>query len=406
MKRCHVAWAKYVIAALLSGATISGASLAPGLAHGALQASAPVSQWLQGWPMVGHDPQRTNRSPGAGPLRPHLLFTYRGPCNLPLIGPDGSIYSWCAQGLTALTATGQRRWIAPLWQAEGGPPVLSPSGLVLMNANSGRTMYRHQFIVALMGPTGRQRWRVDTLPWAAQLGSVPNSKGSVPLVTSANVLYMPFVGPSPQHGVEIFSPSGQPIRHVLPQVIPTSLVAAPDGTFYELGSDTLTAFSQRGTLLWQRQSYADTLLIGRHGTLYAAGGNRLAVYSPAGHLLWQRELSHEIRTIGERADGVVLAVGATDISAIDPAGRLLWRRAVGHVSTSVPFAPTLAIDARGRAYVGTADGIVRALAPDGSMLWTLSAGGPTSLGQAPSVALGSHGILAVTGTDSRLRVYR
>lgn len=404
MKRCHGARAKYVVAALLSSAAVSGALPAPGLAHGALRTSVPVSRWLQGWPMLGHDPQRTNRSPGAGPLRPHLIFSYRDPCDVPVIGSDGGIYSWCAQGLTALTATGRPRWIAPLWQAEGGPPVLSPSGLVLMNANSGRTMYRHQFVVALMAPTGQPRWRVDTLPWAVLLGSVPNSKGSAPLVTSAGVLYMPFVGPSPHHGVEVFSPTGQPIRHVLPQVIPTSLVAARDGTFYELGSDTLTAFSRRDTLLWQRHSYAGTLLIGRHGTLYAAGGNRLAAYSPAGHLLWQRELSHQVGTIGERADGVVLAAGAMNISAVDPSGKVLWHRAMGHAPA--PAVPTLAIDAHGRAYVGTADGRVRALAPDGSVLWTLSAGGPSSIGRAPSIALGPDGILAVTGTDSRLRVYR
>ena len=77
---------------------------------------------------------------------------------------------------------------------------------MLANANSGRTMYRHLFIVALAAATGQQRWKVDTLPWAPQLNNVPNSKGRAPLVTAASVLYVPFVGPGhPNQGVEVFA---------------------------------------------------------------------------------------------------------------------------------------------------------------------------------------------------------
>jgi outer membrane protein assembly factor BamB len=175
--------------------------------------------------MVGHDPQHTNRSASTGPLTPHLLFTFPGPCSTPLIGPDGSLYSWCPQGLTALTASGRRQWIAPLSPIEGGPPALSPGGLVLANANSGRTMYRHLFIVALAETTGQQRWKVDTLPWAPQLNNVPNSKGRAPLVTAANVLYVPFLGPGHANaGVEMFAPTGRPLQRLLPHVPPHCLI--------------------------------------------------------------------------------------------------------------------------------------------------------------------------------------
>jgi hypothetical protein len=49
--------------------------------------------------------------------------------------------------------------------------------------------------------------------------------------------------------------------------------------------------------------------------------------------------------------------------------------------------------------------MVRAIAPDGMVLWTLHAGAPT-LGVTPSVALGPDGTLAIAGTDGQLRVYR
>jgi hypothetical protein len=89
--------ALYLVTALLSSVALFGALVSPSLAHAMPHWAGPAATWLQGWPMVGHDPQRTNRSTSAGPVQPHVRFTYRGPCGTPLIGPDGSIYSWCAQ---------------------------------------------------------------------------------------------------------------------------------------------------------------------------------------------------------------------------------------------------------------------------------------------------------------------
>src|SRR5438552_6897174 len=103
MKTTPTPWTRSV-AALLCGAILASAAGIPTTTHAAPRTAVTSSSWLQGWPMVGHDPQHTNRSASTGPLTPHLLFTYPGPCGVPLIGPDSSFYSWCAQGLTALTA--------------------------------------------------------------------------------------------------------------------------------------------------------------------------------------------------------------------------------------------------------------------------------------------------------------
>jgi hypothetical protein len=50
--------------------------------------------------------------------------------------------------------------------------------------------------------------------------------------------------------------------------------------------------------------------------------------------------------------------------------------------------------------------MVRAVAPDGTLLWTLQAGGRTRQGDIPSLALGPGGALLVSGTDGRLQLYR
>ncbi len=375
-------------------------------------APAPVA-WTQGWAMAGHDPQRTGRSPSAVRLHPRLISTYTDDwCGEPLVGATGDIYAWCGKGLTALTMMGRRQWRVALSAGEGGPLALAPDGLVLANANDGMTDYRHQFIIALAAATGQQRWIVHSLPWAAALGAdVPNSKGAAPLVTAANLLYVPFVGPSPYHGVEVFGPAGQSLRHLAPPAVQPALLAvaaAPDGTLYDSLGSELVAYAPDGTVRWQRPIYATVVLVGARGTVYTAEGtNGVGAYAPDGRLLWRRATGDEVLSLAERADGTVLALGRTGLGAVSPAGRQLWRRPMGRLSrTPYPQPPTIAVDAAGRAYVGSDDGAIRAIAPDGALLWTLPAGGPTTLDGTPSISLGPAGTLVVAGTDGRLRVYQ
>ncbi len=146
--------------------------------------------------------------------------------------------------------------------------------------------------------------------------------------------------------------------------------------------------------------------MGRQGLIYAGDGAALAACTPDGHVLWRRGLTGEVAAVAERADGVVLAVDATGITAIDPTGRPLWRRALSHATASSASPPSIAVDGQGRAYVGTADGIVRAVEHNGAVLWALRAGAPTTFGETPSIALGPAGTLAIAGIDGQLRVYR
>jgi len=372
-------------------------------------ASAP-STWAQGWAMVGHDPQQTGRSLSAVRLHPRLIFTYTDDaCGTPLVDGAGGIYAWCGKGLTALTMTGRRRWRVALAPVEGGPPALAPNGLVLANANDGMTTYRHQFIIGLVAATGQQRWIIHSLPWASALGAdVPNSKGAAPLVTVANLLYVPFLGPSPYHGIGVFGPAGQSLPRLVLPAAPTAMAAAPDGTVYAISGNELVAHAPGGAVRWQRLSYANALMIGARGTIYSAdGANGVGAYAPSGRLLWHCTTGNEVMSLAQRADGTVLALGRTGLSAVSSAGHRLWRRPVGaRVGTPSAQPPTIAVDAAGRAYLGSDDGTVRVIAPDGSLLWTLPAGGPTSLGHTPSIGLGPAGTLVVARTDGRLSVYQ
>jgi len=140
---------------------------------------------------------------------------------------------------------------------EGSALALAPTGLVLANANTGRTSYRHLFVVALSVASGATRWAVHALPWSALQGDVPNSKGLAPLVTAASVLYMPFAGPDRTNaGLEAFSPGGQPLRRLLPHIVPDAIAEARDGTIYALNSEGLVALTTRGTTRWTQTTMA------------------------------------------------------------------------------------------------------------------------------------------------------
>ena len=77
------------------------------------------------------------------------------------------------------------------------------------------------------------------------------------------------------------------------------------------------------------------------------------------------DIGAAIAALAERADGVVLAIGAAGLSAITSRGTRLWHRALGHAPDTSSISPSIAVDAMGRAFVGSADGLVRAIAPNG-----------------------------------------
>jgi len=66
------------------------------------------------WPMFGHDPQHTGRSPYAGPESANLQWSYviAGNFHLkqsPVIAPDGTIYV-PADGVFAFNPNGSLKW--------------------------------------------------------------------------------------------------------------------------------------------------------------------------------------------------------------------------------------------------------------------------------------------------------
>jgi hypothetical protein len=282
----------------------------------------------------------------------------------------------------------------------------------------------HMALVALAS-TGHPFWTIRSLPWASVPQSVPFSKGAAPLVTAANRLYMPFVGPvyrpGENDGVEVVTADGTPLRRLLPGW--SGVIAlAHDGTLYELGGNSqgqtvVQASGAGGAPRWSHGVVYDQwgdVLVGQSGTVYVSDGSgfgasdtgEVSACTLTGRRLWRLGPTAGVAALGERGDGTLLVADRSGLSAVSPQGVRLWRRTLGHPPALVAAQPSLAIDARGRAYVGSSDGMVRAVAPDGTLLWTLQAGGRTRQGDIPSLALGPGGALLVSGTDGRLQLYR
>jgi outer membrane protein assembly factor BamB len=279
--------------------------------------------------------------------------------------------------------------------------------------------------IFVLSPRGQQGWSIRALPWATVPQSVPFSKGEAPLITTAGLLYVPFVGPvygpGQNNGVEVVSPAGVPLRRLLPGWSCT-IAVAPDGILYAVGGDSqghtaVLASRADGTIWWSDPaSYEQwgSLLIGQHGMVYASVGSgygasdtgEVLAYMRTGRLAWRFSATAGMAALAQRADGTLLLADARGLSAIGPRGTRRWYRPLGETQPSSWLPPSLVVDSLGRAYVGRSDGMIRAIAPDRRLLWSLRAGGPADGSAVPMIALGPGGLLLVTGTDGVLRVYR
>lgn len=360
-----------------------------------------VSSWLTGWPMAGHDPQRTNRSPDIGPVHPHVLFTHRG-FYARLVGPDGTIYGGAppTPGITALDPSGDARWTIHECCTEYSA-ALEPDGtlfvagaLVPDPAESGNGT-----AALAIRPDGSIAWRIDPF-------GLP--KGAEPLVSAGDLLYAPIVGPENGSGSEryigldVLSPQGQVLHHVGQRFDVPAL--GDDGTVYD--GNPLRAVAADGRIIWRHNLGVSVgPLVGKGGVIYA-GGQTLASYASSGRLRWKLRWPDDVLGLAQRADGVMLVAGRTRLAAVSPAGKRLWSVRIGRAVGADENLP-LVVDAAGTVYVGTLDGHVRIVSRSGKVISTLRVGpGSTqAMPRVPIVMLGPGGRLIVTGTDGVLRVY-
>jgi len=375
--------------------------------------SAQVTSWELAWPMVGHDPQRTNRTTATVASHPRLVFSVPGVSEQPIVGPDGAVYSWTNNGLAAVAPSGTTAWTYRAWPAEGGPPVLAPDGTVYVNGLTGSEIVLPNAAIIGVGPHGRL---------ASKLQPAGFSKGSPPAETRTGDLYLPYVGPTEQNSGLVVMLHGKRAPVLQPGFAFQSMAVGQNGSVYAVGrysshDDGLSIerLTPGGTVLWRHALRYDggSVMVGLHGHVYVASGvavgtgsapyTQLSSYTAHGRLDWRHRPALGTAVLAQRADGVILAAGQGELAAYAASGAPIWRLRV-RVST-LDAVPSIAVDATNTAFVGSGDGHVSVVSANGILEETL-VGGPTSTTSAPQVAIGAEGRLIVVGTDSILRVYQ
>jgi outer membrane protein assembly factor BamB len=362
-------------------------------------AGDPTISWLQGWPMAGHDPQHTNRSPTIGPFQPRLLVS-RAHVYVNLIAWNGVMYG------------GVNR------RSKFAPAQLDPTGRVLRTYHSASV----RIALAPNGDTyasGADSGHVlaysrhGKLLWKATTGLF---KSAVPFVAPDNRLFAPFEG-HPEDGsagLDIFTPKGRRQR-IEPGTSFFAAALGSDGNIFALtfdrGASWVRAINPSGTVLWQRsltvslETYGmcNCVMMGSDGTIFATDGKDLLALGPSGELLWRDHKPDGALALAERSDGILLVAGEKTLDALDPKGKLLWKASL-NPSGQPAAVPRVISDAAGTAYVGTTDGRVHVINADGKQVAVVDGGGYHD-GWSPALLLAPDGSLVVDSTDGILRIY-
>ncbi|MBM4431642.1 MAG: hypothetical protein FJ026_15055, partial [Chloroflexi bacterium] len=357
---------------------------------------SPTPGTTAAWPMFGHDPQHTGRSPYVGPQTPTLKWRYQAPNHdaaalmyAPVTGPSGTIYVGTNDGYTYALNPADG---TPIWTYNKGntaAPAIGPNEEIFKTVGGGQY---ETAAVERLDANGNQQWQF-VLPGYGNFSS---------LTYISNTVY--FGWPYNRSIYAINATDGTArwsyrVGDVSRQF--SAPAVAPDGTVYVSSTDDyLYAFNGTdGSLLWSYQTGGDIWIrsspaIGSDGTIYVGSAdNYLYAVNSDGTLRWRYQTGNRIMSapaIG--ADGTIY-VGSEDhyVYALNSSdGSLHWRYQTGDSIGSSP-----AIGADGTVYIGSHDGYLYALAGgDGALKWRYPVG---FYGGSASPAIGSDGTIYIGG---------
>jgi outer membrane protein assembly factor BamB len=305
--------------------------------------------------------------------------------------------------LAAFLPNGKRLWDHRA-EAEGQIVSVAPTGLIYQIDGMKASGY---------SPRGVHLWRTRTLGLL---------KGSWPLVTGDSRLHALIVGPhgySRRLGMNLISARGKVLGLISLDsgigtpalgtngVLYLTTVRADDSGQYRY---SLQARGAHGVVVWAHDLGPSVTpvagpMIGHDGTVYVGINDSLLAFTATGQPASQVRVDEPILAVAERPDGSIVAAGDHRLSSIDRQGSIQWAQLVTQAPAGqILGGPTLAVDGAGKVYLGSYDGMVRVISPDGKSISTLFAGG-YQYGEAPSVLLDPKGRLIVSGSDEVLRIY-
>jgi len=337
-----------------------------------------------GWSTFHHDPQRTGRSPVAGPSIPlqRWAFAAGGPiASSPVFGVDGTIYVGSEDNkLYAINPNGSPKWSFSTSSFVEFAPAVGVDGTIYVGSLDQK--------LYAINPDGSQRWAFKTQ-------SVIDSS---PIIGTDGTIY---IGSSDEK-LYALNPDGALKWAFMTNDAVGTPAMGTDGTIYVASGDGyLYALTPAGTKKWafSTNNYIyGSPAIGADGTIYVGADNgTLYAVNPDGTQQWAFATGQSIRSTPTiDSDGTIYCTGweSTYIYAINPNGSQKW---VCHIPGRLNYvSPALGAD--GTLYVGGEDGNIYAIAPSGVVQWAYH----TDYWIRSSPAIGADGTLYIGSDDYKL----
>jgi outer membrane protein assembly factor BamB len=347
------------------------------------------------WPMFGHDPQHTGRSPYIGPSSPKVKWSYslgRYLESAPAIGPDGTIYIGSADNsLYALKPDGTLKWKYSTGGSISSSPSIGADGTIYVGSRD--------YNLYAINPDGALKW---SYPTGGVVFSSPTigADGTVYVGSRDNNLY----AINPSGTLKWSYPAGD---------VDASPAIGVDGTIYAGSANSkLYALNPNGILKWSYTTggviSSSSPAIGADGTIYVGSWDKnLYALNPNGTLKWSYGTGDMVDSTPAISSDGTIYIGSWDnnVYALNPNGTLKWSYTTGHW---VAAAPTIGAD--GTIYQDSTDNILYALNPDGTLKWRFSPGSSYSSSQAiaadGTIYIGSRneGILYAIGATQSMKI--
>ncbi|HZW74779.1 MAG TPA: PQQ-binding-like beta-propeller repeat protein, partial [Caldimonas sp.] len=342
--------------------------------------------------MLHEDAHRTHRAHGRAPTRPNLAWTYAtgGPIEAQITtSPDEqTLYVSSLDGsVTALSRTGEKRWIATFGDRVYSTPCVADDGSIYVGTDAKK-------FVALTSD-GRVRWRLDT-DGDADTGAALTKEGNVVFAAGQDVYAV-------RSGGDLLW------KFRAKRKVFTAPAIADDGmVVFGSQDDHVYAVTARGALAWVVDLGADVdggPAMDDDGAVYVGtDAGELVKLDPRGQIVWRAKLGGYVRgSISIARNGDVLA------GVYGPAPREV--RVAGDDGSERGALNVLGTGARdfgvqggaleddvGTLVFGTQDDALYVMGPDGAVRWRYVTGGDVD---SPATVL-SDGTLLVGSDDGKV----
>jgi|DewCreStandDraft_5_1066085.scaffolds.fasta_scaffold01244_30 outer membrane protein assembly factor BamB len=301
----------------------------------------------------------------------------------PAIGADGTIYVIdTSRYWHAVNPDGTRKWRAYHDYQDTSFPAVDENGVIY--AGGYYSLYAAY-------PDGTRKWKYST---GSYVPSSPNvaSDGTILVGSRDNYLY----AINPDGSLRWRYNTGDAVES-------SPALDDADNVYFCRYSYYVYSLDIFGNLRWSRYLageifYASPAVVGN--VVYVAGSELYALAKDTGDALWNVPLG----AAGSRSspcvasDGTIY-VGTDDgyLYAVDPNGTVKWSQPVA--SDAIRTAPVVC--ANGFIYVGSRDYKFYCVNPNGTVKWSYTTGNPIY----GSAAIGSDGTVYVTSTDRYLYAF-